>query len=224
MSELDVLSPAPETLTLSTGTVVQFEALKARQFFKLLRIVTHSATGMLGHIDGLFNGDGADAAGRFAAMLLMSIPDSIDETVEFLFSMVKPAGLIDRPKLDKSQQTYNQQLWDALVKDLSNPELEDLIDLVEAIFKRESDDLTALGKKLQKLLNLAKKTGQIAPQDSQPSLEQNSSEVSPEPLISSAQSTAGQTINLGNVPLPVLDNAPQPLPNVNTLSAENYAN
>lgn len=224
MSELDVLSPAPETLTLSTGTVVQFEALKARQFFKLLRIVTHSATGMLGHIDGLFSGDGADAAGRFAAMLLMSIPDSIDETVEFLFSMVKPAGLIDRPKLDKSQQTYNQQLWDALVKDLSNPELEDLIDLVEAIFKRESDDLTALGKKLQKLLNLAKKTGQIAPQDSQPSQDQNFSEVSPEPSISSVQSTAGQTINLGNVPLPVLDNAPQPLPNVSTLSAESYAN
>ena len=224
MNELDTLSPAPETVTLSTGTVVQFEALKARQFFKLLRIVTHSATGMLGHIDGLFNGDGADAAGRFAAMLLMSIPDSIEETIEFLFSMVKPAGLIDRPKLDKVQQQHNQALWDALVKDLSNPELEDLIDLVEAIFKREADDLTALGKKLQKLLGLARKTGQISPQDSQPSQGQNSSEDSPEHSISSAQNTAGSMISLGNVQLPVLDNAPQPLPNVGTLNEESYVN
>lgn len=223
MNELDTLSPAPETVTLSTGTMVQFEALKARQFFKLLRIVTHSATGMLPHIDGLFNGDGADAAGRFAAMLLMSIPDSIEETIEFLFSMVKPAGLIDRPKLDKVQQQHNQALWDAVVKDLSNPELEDLIDLVEAIFKREADDLAALGKKLQKLLGLAKKTGQITPQESLPSQDQNSLVDSPEPSISSVQSMGGQTISLGNVVLPVLDNAPQPLPNVSTLSAENYA-
>lgn len=216
MNELDTLDTVPETLTLSTGTVVQFEALKARQFFKLLRIVTHSATGMLGQIDGLFNGSGQDAAGRFAAMLLMSIPDAIDETVEFLFSMVKPAHLIDRPKLDKVQQQHNQALWDAIVKDLSNPELEDLIDLVEAIFKREADDLAALGKKLQKLLGLAQKTGQLKPQEntSQISQDQNSSEDSPEPSISSAQNTAGLTISLGNVQLPVLDNAPQPLPNV----------
>ena len=214
MNELNALDAVPETLTLSTGTVVQFEALKARQFFKLLRIVTHSATGMLGQIDGLFSGDGSDAAGRFAAMLLMSIPDSIDETVEFLFSMVKPAGLVDRPKLDKVQTQHNQNLWDALVKDLSNPELEDLIDLVEAIFKRESDDLAALGKKLQKLLNIAQKTGQLKPQESQPSQDQNSLAESPAPLTSSAQSTDGQMINLGNVVLPVLDNAPQPLPSV----------
>src|SRR6185503_70292 len=118
MNELDALDAVPETLTLSTGTVVQFEALKARQFFKLLRIITHSAAGMLGQIDGLFSGSGADAAGRFAAMLVMSIPDAIDETVEFLFSMVKPANLIDRPKLDKVQQQQNQALWDTLVKDL----------------------------------------------------------------------------------------------------------
>jgi hypothetical protein len=216
MNELDTLDAVPETITLSTGTVVQFEALKARQFFKLLRIVTHSATGMLGQIDNLFSGSGQDAAGRFAAMLLMSIPDAIDETVEFLFSMVKPAGLIDRPKLDKVQQQHNQALWDNLVKDLSNPELEDLVDLVEAIFKREADDLAALGKKLQKLLGLAQKTGQLKPQDntSQTSQDQNSSEDSPEPSISSVQSTDGPTISLGNVQLPVLDNAPQPLPNV----------
>lgn len=216
MNELDTLDAVPETITLSTGTVVQFEALKARQFFKLLRIVTHSATGMLGQIDNLFSGSGQDAAGRFAAMLLMSIPDAIDETVEFLFSMVKPAGLIDRPKLDKVQQQHNQALWDNLVKDLSNPELEDLVDLVEAIFKREADDLAALGKKLQKLLGLAQKTGQLKPQDntSQTSQDQNSSEDSPEPSISSVQSTDGPTISFGNVQLPVLDNAPQPLPNV----------
>lgn len=224
MNELDVLDPIPETLRLSTGTVVQFESLKARQFFKLLRIVTHSAAGMLGHVDNLFNGDGADAAGRFAALLVMSIPDSIDETVEFLFSMVKPAGLIDKPKMDKAEQAYNQRLWDAVVKDLSNPELEDLIDLVEAIFKREADDLAALGKKLQKLLGLAKKTGQLEPQNSSTSLAQNSSEASPELLISSVQSTDGPMLNSESVQLPVLDNAPQPLPNVGTWNTENNVN
>lgn len=213
MNELDALDSVPQQVKLSTGTVVEFEALKARQFFKLLRIVTHSASNMIGQVDGLFSGSGSDAAGRFAAMLIMSIPDSIDETIEFLFSMVKPAGLIDLPKLDKVQTTHNTQLWQKMVDDLSNPELEDLIDLVEAIFKREKDDLEALGKKLQKLMGLARKTGQLKPQESQTSQEQTSSEDSPEPLTSSAPSMVGQTITLGNVQLPVLDNAPQPLPN-----------
>lgn len=215
MNELDTLDPVPQRITLSTGTAVEFEALKARQFFKLLRIVTHSAAGMLTQVDGLFNGSGADTAGKFAAMLIMSIPDAIDETVEFLFSMVKPAGLIVKNNLDKNEDAYNKKLWEKLVEDLGNPELEDLIDLVEAIFKREADDLAALGKKLQKLLGLAQKTGQLKPQQaSQTSQEQTYSEGSPEPLTSSVSSTDGQTITLGNVVLPVLDNAPQPLPNV----------
>ena len=194
MSELDALDSVPEQLTLSTGTVVEFNHLKARQFFKMLRILTHATKGMIGQLDQLFSGSGAEAAAKFAALLVFSIPDAEDETIEFLFSMVRPAGLrvaSGGRSLEKSEVEFNQKLWDDMANDINNPELEDLIDLVDTIVKREAEDLTALGKKLQKLLGLAKKTGQLT--TSQTSQEQNSSEVSPEASTLSVASTTGRT-------------------------------
>jgi hypothetical protein len=189
MSELTVLDPAVETLTLSDGTEVKLLDLKARQFFKALRILTHGPAMNLITNPSTLQGEPEAILGRVVGFLLVSIPDAYDETLAFLHDMVQPVGLVDGKAAAKS----NAEKWDKLRAVMANPELEDVVDLVDAIVKRESADLAALGKKVASLFKLAKKTGQLEPDTSPTSLEQNTSEDSAEPSTSSVPSTDGQT-------------------------------
>lgn len=197
-SELDALDPVPEQLKLSTGTIVEIEDLKTRQFFKLLRIVTHGALPLMGDLS-LFkldpDGDLGEFTGRLLAVLVMSIPDAVDETIDFVRVMVKPTGLIEGRKLNKADAERNEYLWAQVDNDLDNPELDDLISIVEAIVKREAADIQALGKRLMSMFNLAMKTGQLKP-DRRPQTNEStpsSSADSPAPSTSSPANTAGVT-------------------------------
>src|ERR1700728_3624542 len=131
MSEMDALSPLPETYTLASGTTAVFEQLRTRQFFRLLRILTHGAGPLLLNQGGdLFAGEGSAFVAKFAVMLIMSIPDAEDETVAFLQSMVKPAGLVEGRKLTKTEAQTNDAAYQALRVELYNPDPSDVIDLV----------------------------------------------------------------------------------------------
>jgi hypothetical protein len=164
MSEVDVIAPVPEdagNITLESGTVLVLQPLKARQFFKLLRIVTHGAAPILPSLS-FDQGDSVEQwTQKFLAVIFMAIPESEQETLEFVASMVKPYGLIEGRKLGKDDTERNDELWDSLEKDLSNPELEDLFTIIEAIVKAEAEDLKALGKRLMGMFEMAKKTGQV---------------------------------------------------------------
>lgn len=173
MSELDALDPVPDTITLSDGTEVKLLDLKARQFFKLLRIISHGpAMAALSNSSNLLQGDPEAVVMRLVGFLLVSIPDAYEETLAFLQDMVQPNGLKDVPdNADKSTKVaaagYNKDKWTQLAKALDNPEIEDVVDLVDAIIKRESGDLVALGKKVASLFRVAEKTGQLTSQTSQ---------------------------------------------------------
>jgi hypothetical protein len=195
--EIDKLDPIPEVVTLRSGLQVQLESLKARQFFKLLRIVTHGALPGMREA-GLFDMDDLDTdefMGRLLSVTLLSIPDAEDETIEFIRSMVFPVGLIDRKGLNKQDVERNTLLWEALDLEMANPELDDVVTIVEAVIKRESQDIQALGKRLASMFKLAEKTGQIetstSPSPSESKL--NSSEDSPARSTSSRRSTDGKT-------------------------------
>lgn len=181
MSELDALDPVPDTITLSDGTEVKLLDLKARQFFKLLRIISHGpAMAALTNSSNLLQGDPEAVVMRLVGFLLVSIPDAYDETLAFLQDMVQPTGLKEVPvsadKATKSSATeHNQEKWAALVKAMDNPEIEDVVDLVDAIIKRESGDLAALGKKVASLFRVAEKTGQLEKPTSQKSQAQSTS-------------------------------------------------
>jgi hypothetical protein len=171
---------------LSDGTVVKLLDLKARQFFKLLKILTHGPAVNLMAAQGsgsLLSGTGEEVLGRLVGFIGVSIPDAFDEVIEFLYDMVEPTGLggTKQSKAEDDAKVRN------LAKVMSNPELEDILDLVEAIVRRESEDLAALGKKVGKLLNLAQKTGQLdtSPESPAPS----TSEDSPEPSTSFSTTT-----------------------------------
>lgn len=196
MAELDTLDPVPEQVKLVSGTFVDIEDLKARQFFRLLRILTHGAIPGLGD---LFSVNSETDPQQFAANLLtvtlLSIPDAEDETVAFIASMVKPTGLIEGRRLNKQDAERNAELWNSLAVELENPELDDLVTIVEAIVRRESADILALGKRLAAMFKLAEKTGQTKPQSSPSptSPAGNSSADSAAPSTSSRPSTDGPT-------------------------------
>jgi hypothetical protein len=160
-TDVDVIVAEGDSVSLLSGTKVVIQPLKARQFFKLLRIITHGAGGMLLNVK--FSGE--DTPEEFGAKLLalvgFAIPDAEEEVIEFLLSMTRPAEEKTGRSLNKQDKEFNKELTDNLFEELYNPELEDLVTLVEAIVQRESEDLQALGKRLMAMFDLAKKTGQV---------------------------------------------------------------
>lgn len=201
-SEIDRLDPEPNLVDLQSGTTVEVVPLKARQFFRLLRVLTHGAGAQLLKNDLNFNGPSEEFMTKLLSLILLSIPDAENEAVDFIQSMCKPTGLVERPgKLTKEDLQANAELWDNVAAELYNPELEDIIDVVEAIIKAEADDIQALGKRLSRFMEMADKMGQTkpAPAEETPdaaaltSPETPSEASSPDPSTSSPASTDGPT-------------------------------
>jgi hypothetical protein len=182
VTELDALTPSDDTLALSDGTVVKILDLKARQFFKLLKILTHGPAVQLMAKQGtgsLLSGTNEEILGRLVGFIGVSIPDAFDEVVEFLYDMVAPTG-IGGTKQSQAEDANKVRHLQTL---MSNPDIGDMVDLIEAIIRRESTDLAALGKKVGALLKLADKTGQL---DTSPTSQApNIWEHSPEPSTAS---------------------------------------
>jgi hypothetical protein len=191
-SELDRLDHEPVTVKLSTGYEVGLQRLKTRQFFRLLKVLTRGVGPAMVQ-SGLDFAQDREAFGQnLLAMTLMAIPEAEQQFIEFLQSMCTPLGLHEahgKNRLDKQQLEDNSAALSELLEELHNPELDDLLDLAEAIVKQEAPEIQALGKRVASLLELAKKTGQLKDK----SKETSSPELSPEPLISSVTSTDGPT-------------------------------
>ena len=137
------------------------------------------------------------------AMTLMAIPEAEQQFIEFLTSMCTPVGLHEahgRARLSKQQAEDNQTAINEMVEELNNPELDDLLDLAEAIIRREAPEIQALGKRVASLLELARKTGQLEDK-SQETETASLPEPSPEPSTSSVTSTDGRDEHILDLPL-----------------------
>lgn len=149
--ELERLDPEPMKMVLVSGMEFDVQPLKLRQFLALLRIVTRGASGVLS-MGGLSSQDGEDFVRQLLALVLFAVPEAEEETVSFVQSMVKPANLTG--DAIKDQTAINE-----LAIELHNPELEDLVAIIEAIVNREADDLRALGNRLRSMFQVATKMG-----------------------------------------------------------------
>jgi hypothetical protein len=196
-SELDRIDPQPETCKFTTGFEVEVLRLRTRQFFRLLRILTHGAGPALTRANLNFAGDAAAFGQQLLTLTVMSIPDAEQEAVQFLASMCRPTGIVDKPdsQLSKAEREGNQVLWDQFNDELHNPDLEDTLDLIEVIIRREAPELQALGKKLQRTFKLFQATGQDQepPEPEASPQEINSPARSRRRSTSSATSTDGPT-------------------------------
>lgn len=196
-SELDRIDPQTVLCEFTTGFTVEVVRMRTRQFFRLLRILTHGAGPAMMQAGLNFNAAGSEFVTQLLTLVVMSIPDAETEAVQFLASMCKPAGLIEREgaALNKQETEANAELWKRHGEELHNPDLEDTIDLIELIVRQEAPELQALGKKLEKTFRLFQRTGQDKDKkEPEASPEELASQVpSPSPSTSSATSTAGLT-------------------------------
>ena len=149
--EIDRLDPQPVPMVLTSGTEFDLEPLKLRQFLRLLRIVTRGAADVLDSAQIDFE-DPQSFVQTFLGMVLFSVPEAEEETVDFLKSMVKPKGMTGNP--DKDLVLVRQ-----LSSELDNPELEDTITIIQCVIQREAEDLRALGKRLGTMFQTAQKMG-----------------------------------------------------------------
>jgi hypothetical protein len=164
--EMARMDPTPSTYTFESGLEVDIERLRTRQFFKLLRIITHGGMDVLGAVR-LDPSMGEKAfTENLIAVIIFAVPEAEDETLEFLRSMViaKHERLPDNTppaqagKVAKEMEANAARRIDA---EFMNPGLNDLTGLVEVIIRREAPELKALGKRLSDTLkfNRAAKQG-----------------------------------------------------------------
>lgn len=157
--EAERLEPDPTgPITLMSGQVVEVVPLKLRETMKLLKIVTRGAGAVLEQLMGdLDLNDPVAFAQTLGALIIMSIPEAEDEVIDFVRCMVVPVNMASLPQPEKIEQL------NILAGDMSNPELEDVISIVERVIRRESEDIRNLGKRISVAFNLSKKVGEISP-------------------------------------------------------------
>lgn len=164
VSEIDRLSPVPLTLTLRSGVQADVQRLKLRQLFKLLRIITRGGADYLPALREAFMETDEDERGeavgvQLVAITLLALPEAENEACEFLRAVVEPHGLPEGK--DKATRAVQEQKYDELNKELINPDLEDVMTILEAVIATEKHDLAALGKRIGTAISLMGKTGQV---------------------------------------------------------------
>lgn len=176
-TETDVLLPQdPPQVKLSSGMSVEIKPLKARQFFALLRILTRGAGAVLPNLAATMLDSPERIVTQLSAVLLFAIPEAPDATFEFLREMV----VIPTDPIES----------DSVKVLLADPEMEDVVAIVETIIEAERDDLVSLGKRLMSAFKVAEKTGQLDPSAS---TQTPDSAPGPDSLTGSAETTAGTT-------------------------------
>lgn len=193
----DIIDPVPNIFTFASGFRVKVVPMKTRQLFRLVRILTQGISASVGEgadLSVLFrSADQDESASQIIGLLVTAIPEAEDATVDFLESMVVPADLVEG-RLSQSDRESNDELWSRLSAEIFNPEMEDLLGLVEIIIQQEVPSLVSLGKRLSKTIELMSKTGQsttLSTVPSTPSTPKDLLEGSPSPSTSSRRSTAG---------------------------------
>lgn len=200
--ELDAISPDVELLVMTTGFELEIVRMQTRQFFRLLKVITHGAGTKLIQ-EGLdFEAPPEVFGARLLMIIAMSIPDAETEAINFLQSVAQPAGLHggiygkQPSQMSKQEVLDDNALWDRFREELFNPDPMDTLAIIEVLARREAEDVQALGKKLRAMLEIFTKTGQAAEQEPEAAPEGaslNSSEHSPTSSTSSATSTGGRT-------------------------------
>lgn len=152
MSELEVLDASPTEVTLKSGVRVNVERIRLRQLLRLFKILTHGAGPLMKDFGEMLNADAEELGSQLAVLLAISIPDAEDESIEFFRSMVKPVGLIEKRNISKAESEHNDELWNAVLTDIYNPELDDILNLIKTIVSQEAEHLRELGKQLTEML------------------------------------------------------------------------
>lgn len=131
--DIEVILPIPGEVTIN-GLACTVRRLKTREFLALLRVVTSGLGPALGEVDIDFT-DGESFGRDMSALMLLAIPNAVDEFALFLTQIVEPK--------DKGRAgEVSAYLAD-------NPDLDVLLDVFEKVAEQEKDDLAVLAGKTQ---------------------------------------------------------------------------
>jgi hypothetical protein len=151
--DIERLLPDPlAPFALESGSLVTTKPLKLREFLGLLKIVTRGAAMAMGSVR--LNTDDDDFMQSMVSLFLFAIPEAEEEACDFIRMMVEPAG-------DFTTKEARAKAEEALYDELDNPDLNDIITIIETVVRREGKDLRSLGKRLSTMMEFAQKTGQI---------------------------------------------------------------
>jgi hypothetical protein len=154
-NELDRLQPIGRRFKLTSGTEVEIQDLKLRQFLKFIKILTSGASEIWSTMQ--INTDDTNAFMRdIAGLALFAIPEAEEQTVDFLKSIVMPADMPEGN--DRSARDKRLEMLTNLYAELENPELDDALSLIQAIIEAEAADLMALGKRLRRMFETVQRS------------------------------------------------------------------
>ncbi len=159
-TDMDTIDPEPTPLTLLSGTPIKVNRLRTRETMKLLKILMGGAGDVLLNLRFDAETDSQEFVGTLLGAMLLSIPEKQDETIDFVRIMVSPASLIERPKSGPEHEV-NAKLSEDLDAEMDNPELDDLLTIVEQVIKIEGPHILALGKRIALLLGMEQKKSEI---------------------------------------------------------------
>lgn len=131
--DLEGIVPGEIRVTLN-GIECRVKRLKTREFLALMRVLTNGLGPGLGQVDLDFT-DGETVARDLSALMMIALPSAVEEFTLFLADVAVPVN----PEKNAAVKKY---LHD-------NPEIDELIDVFEAVATQERDDLAGLAGKAQ---------------------------------------------------------------------------
>jgi len=150
-NDIDTIAAEATPITLESGLEIKVERLKTRALMSLLKILTRGAAEVLGQLRFSEDTSQEEFTGQLIGAVILAIPEAEDETIEFINRMVSPAG-IKEGRLSKDDIHKNVLLEERLRAELKDPELEDLLTIVQEIVRVEAPHILALGKRLGALI------------------------------------------------------------------------
>jgi hypothetical protein len=153
-----IVSDPSEPITLENGSQVVIERLRTRQLMSLLKILSKGFGDSIGTLFAAINDEQEeDFVFQLLGAMFVAIPDSENETIEFVNRMVSPASLIEDPRT-KAERGANEEARERLTTAMQNPELEDLFAIIERIIQVEGPHVQALGKRLSAMISVTNRT------------------------------------------------------------------
>lgn len=155
--DIDTIAADPALVTLESGSQILVQRLKTRQLMRLMKVLTRGAGEAITSLSFGEETSTEEFTGNLIGAVILSIPEAENETIDFIQSMVLPVGIIERPRT-KPEIEVNEGLLTALAEELANPELDDLVTIVEHIVTTEAPHMLALGKRLAVLFKMQTKS------------------------------------------------------------------
>ena len=137
--DVDTMAAEPLPLTLASGLEIKVERLRLRAMLSLLKILTRGASSAMESIVVTADTAPEQFGGAFLAAVILAIPEAEEETIEFLNRMVTTASGTPEDE-------------DRLRAEMGDPELSDMVTILEQVITVETPHVMALGKQLAVLI------------------------------------------------------------------------